>query len=207
LDAMTKQMKSFTDITVSSHELAAAEDKVWTAMREHMRLLELKEEKQAGDQLAKIQKLAQSEQDEERLLDIKVDKLSEGLRENQMMLLKEQSALRDLMAEIDIVKSKHFTLEEEDERICAEIRERNKELQEAQAASDSAVNGLQSNKGTLEELNSEAKSLQDEVASEAQRKKSLSDRLQASESELEAWLRDKKEAAELTAQAHRLLGK
>lgn len=207
LDMATKQMKHYGDIQVSAVEISAVEDKAWIAMREHMRLLEMKEEKVAGEQLAKIQRLTKSEEDDSRRTERKAESLSEDLRMSRVQLQKEQSTLRDIMIDIDGVKTKHMVMEEEDERIRAEIQERKKELEEVQQHGKGAHEALRSSKSELDELNAEVRSFQDEIGGQTRRRASLTERLETTEAELAGWLRDKEAAAELTAQAHKLLGR
>jgi len=206
LELMSATMLNYSNIKVDPQALREAEEKVWPAMREHMRLLELKEEKAAGDQMLKLETQIRLEEADVQKAELKAESLSNDLSASRVQLMKEESTLRDLVLDLDGISNKHFTLQEEDERIRAEIEARRTELEEAQEARSESQSFMRSEKNDVEQFHSEIRSLEGDVSTENKRATRLAEELRDAEAELQGWLRDKEAAAELTAQAHRLLG-
>jgi len=206
LDVMTKQMLAWSELKVDNAEILAVEDKVWTAMREHMRLLELREEQRSGEMLLRYDGQIGSAEEEARKSKEKAVEWSEELGQSRVLVEKERTEVRDLEADIRRIQDTEAVLVEEDQKLRTEIKERQAELLAAQKSRDTALAAKSAREGENTEWFAEIKVLEEEVKNSSLRKTELASELEAAQIELSGWLKDKEAAAELSAQAHRLLG-
>jgi len=206
LDIMTQQMRHFAKIQVDNNDILAMEDKVWIAMREHMRLLQLREEQGAGTMLVKIEWQARSEEAEAKIAESKLKQLNVDLRLQRVELEQQKSHAAQLREKVEVVRVEYEGLDAEDKKVIREIEARQAELAEAEQTLEATTEANQKQEGSNDELFAEIKDLEEEIAAARMKKEYLTDQLQAAEDELSGWLRDKEAAAELTAQAHKLLG-
>lgn len=206
IEVMTQKLRESATADPSKMDIVAADAKVWEAMREHLRLITLREEQRAGVLLVELERRILSEREAAEMNRANEAELAADASQNRVLLQKEQTILKDLIRDIEDVRSTETALFDEDTRVRAEVQEKQSELRVVNRDKDNAERARLAAEESRDELLAQGRDLDAEVAAAQRRNEALVSELQAAQEELSGWQRDKEAAAQLTAQAHKLLG-
>lgn len=182
------------------------EPKVWEYQREHMALLKLREEQRAGKQLISFAEREKLQLEAAERSKLEQDAHDKFIREKRVELQSLRGQLVVVVKDLQAVTSTEMEMQAQDERLRAEIQERQDELSVAESrviASDEASKG---ERARLDLAEARWKVLEGEIAQKRAYNEMEEEELKAAQKELEGWQRDREAAAKLTAQAHKLLG-
>lgn len=206
METAAKEMRALAGSTVDPQELSEAEERVWASMKEHMRLIKMKEECQSARVLVDLEERARLEK--QAALDAQKleGQIKEQLIQKKTELQTAEIELNKSRKDVDKVKGQLEEDKKEDEKLSAEFDELKGQLRkiskEADALEKARTDSDQGAKGVLDEL---AK-LQQQVKDAEEKNASLHTEIQEAQAELDGWMKDKERAAKLTAQAHALMG-
>lgn len=206
LENMAAALRESAKLSVDQGELVRADDAVWAAMREHMRLLRIREEIQAGELLVSIERRTLSEKEVADRSLASEEALSADVGQNRVKLQTEQALVRELNRELDALRTTEMALYEMDAKLRKEMEERRSELMQATQLRDASEKAKMEQQETCDEALAESQALASKITEATSRKAGLVADLEVAQKELRGWLRDKEVAARLTAQAHNILG-
>lgn len=206
LEKLTNDLRKMAKRSVSSAELAKADEKVWQAQREHMRLISLKEEQRAGSVLISLEERLVSEKEAAEKSKERESQLTYDLNELRVKLQTVQTSLTQLATELEAARKEESTEKEKKMKLDAELKEKqlelNQALEEKAKHDETSAEKAEARDAALQRC----RAMDDDIQARRTENDMLSSELQAAKAEFRAWQRNKEAAAALTAQAHRLLG-
>mmetsp|Transcript_136693 Transcript_136693/g.237726 ORF Transcript_136693/g.237726 Transcript_136693/m.237726 type:complete len:360 (-) Transcript_136693:52-1131(-) len=208
LEKLTNELTDIANNTQScDKDLERADGAVWAAMNEHMRLLQLREDQKAGKMLIDLQKeLEESKKDAVRAKENEAMLMKE-LIDKKIVLQKASNSLEDLKRSLDHAERIREKCVAEDTEANSEVATQKSDLDKAKKEWADAETLFADKEKERDGLGARQKELQDELAAAKERHQRLKDLLRSESAELRGWERDKEYAAQLTAQAGRILGK
>jgi len=206
LEFLLNDLKAYASPTDFATELSEADSAVWEAQKAQMRLCEAKEEQKAGHTVVQLESSLEAEME-----------LYEQMKNSEDSVQKE---LKDLRVSVQTVESDHGLLKSKLEaaevaaKEAAEIQAEGEieykallaELKKLESEKEEADGEIAAKESERDNAQSIAQELKEEANAMKLRNKDLSEQLKSESAQLRGWERDKEAAAELTAQAHAILG-
>lgn len=190
----------------ATRELLAADEEVWKAMREHMRLTRLQEEQKAGEMLISLQRELQTEQAVVSTSRDREESLASELNEKRVAVQTTQTELSEILKALEKVKVSELAAKEDDSKLDRQIKERKGELDVTNAEREENVRVRKEKEEHRDATLAECKALEKAMAAQKLQNDELRRDLTKAANEISQWREDKSKAAALTEQAHRLLG-
>eukprot|EP00931_Biecheleriopsis_adriatica_P004590 TRINITY_DN106233_c0_g1_i1.p1 TRINITY_DN106233_c0_g1~~TRINITY_DN106233_c0_g1_i1.p1 ORF type:complete len:368 (-),score=131.07 TRINITY_DN106233_c0_g1_i1:58-1113(-) len=202
----TEELRKLADVEVEMADIKKAEEEVSKQMAEQLRLLKLKEDAKAAKVLVELERqraleeqaAREAQQAEAAVLD-KQENLKMQMQAAELDHSKHVKDFNQVQAELEDAKAA-------DAQMVTEIAEKKKEFLQEKAKLDEIEKARAEREAHAKEVQAELKELQNLVEAEKKKNAGLEEQLKAAEADLRGWQADRKKAAELTAQAHKLLG-
>mmetsp|Transcript_8299 Transcript_8299/g.15472 ORF Transcript_8299/g.15472 Transcript_8299/m.15472 type:complete len:360 (-) Transcript_8299:46-1125(-) len=192
--------------TIDLAEVAKVEKEVWSNMKEHMRLLRIKEEGKAGSVLVELERKTAAEKTAAEAATAREAQLAIELKDQKVLVAAAESELHKVAKELGQVEATLADAKIIDLKVQAELAEQHQKLQKEQAVVDAFQKARLEAEAHSAKAFADLKAIEAEVAEARIQHDQVDVELNDAREDLEGWLRDKDAAAALTAQAHRLLG-
>eukprot|EP00928_Gymnodinium_smaydae_P053197 TRINITY_DN3723_c1_g1_i1.p1 TRINITY_DN3723_c1_g1~~TRINITY_DN3723_c1_g1_i1.p1 ORF type:complete len:353 (+),score=123.54 TRINITY_DN3723_c1_g1_i1:94-1152(+) len=207
LEKLTEELRArAAAITIDAEDIARIDSEAWTAQKEHMRLLELREYQKAGIVLVDIEKRLREESEAAREAETMEKELSSELVDQRVKFQTLTQDLVTIVKEYEDVKVAHAEMREETDRIASEFGDRRAELRAAQKEKiecDERRRGAEDQRDAAKLRNTE---LEGDLEKAQKARERLQSEVATARADLNEWMRDRERAAQLTAQAHKILG-
>lgn len=191
---------------VTHEQLVQADLGVWQCQREHMRLLELREEQKAGIQLASFQERTNTELAVAERARIQEEENHKYISELRAELLEKKTHLTNLIKELNEVTETEKKAKEEDDILRAELKVRRSELDVVNTEIEERDALAKTEQEAIRVAQERFQCLTGEISEQTNVNEGIYSELLDAQRELEGWMKDREAAAKLTAQAHKLLG-
>lgn len=205
IEAMRRELRKQANLKVDPKALADVQDKVWKAQREHMRLLAMREEQKAGEAMIERERILRTGQEELRIAEAAAAKLQAELQDLQIHLTHDNSGLVGATKDYDDVYLNFTRAREDNDKVMEELRQRQAEAKLAIQERERSTHGIEQAEKDRDDQLTRCTALEQELRQARKDTEITNSELEAARKELSDWMRDKKLAAEFTAQAHHLL--
>lgn len=205
IEIAAKEMRALAGNTVDPKELSEAEEKVWASMKEHMRLIKMREDCQAARVLVDLEAQAVEEQKAALEAQRLEAKLKEKLTEKKVEMQAAEVALFKSRKDLEKIKTDLQEVQESDAKMNEDLAEKKRELKEVSAEANALQKARTDAEQNAKDVLAEQARLEQEVKDEETKNADLNTEIQSARAELEGWMADKERAAKLSAKAHKLM--
>jgi len=206
LEALVDELKGFVESSsFNTSDLIAADQLVWQAQRDHMRLLTMREEQKAGLLVTDLDQRLKSEMAMFANAKKSEEALAQEFADIRVNLQTAETGFGLLRSQIESTELAARRAAEEEAEADVEYKAMLGELSKAQADKEAVDRDIMEKEQARDEALALASELQEQSNALKSRNKELNDALKAESGQLRGWERDKEAAAALTEKAHGLL--
>eukprot|EP00930_Biecheleria_cincta_P056313 TRINITY_DN42459_c0_g1_i1.p1 TRINITY_DN42459_c0_g1~~TRINITY_DN42459_c0_g1_i1.p1 ORF type:complete len:354 (+),score=96.75 TRINITY_DN42459_c0_g1_i1:63-1124(+) len=205
MEIAAKGLRALAGSSVDPKELSEAEEQVWASMKEHMRLIKMKEDCQAARVLVDLEQKAAEEQKAALEAQRLESKIKDQLTETKVSLQAAETAVFKSRKDLDKIKADLEEQKQADEKMREDLDQKKRELREISGEANALEKARLDAEQYAKDVLAEQARLVKEVEDQKVRNADLEIQLQTAREELQGWMADKERAAKLSAKAHRLM--
>lgn len=206
LEGMIRELKKRKSDIVDPGALLHADEAVWIAMRKHMDLVSRKEKQKAAIAVIDLEAKLSHELEIAAKAKAEEKRVGEELEEKRSLLGAAQNDAVAIQKEIDEVIGTLYKLQDMFNKMAAEHKKVSDELRAAVKEKEEAEAERLRKEELLRTLRGRQVAVEGENVDLKKAGVLLSSELVKAKKELEDWLKDQRAAAQLTAQAQKILG-